>query len=70
MLLKQVIPDEHPCGALERLNDLTIIMRGRSMSEPVMGVGCRPPALRKFALLATALSLLGFAALSAPVTGG
>ncbi|MCW8278903.1 hypothetical protein IMF27_28120 [Pseudomonas sp. PCH199] len=30
------------------------------MSEPVMGVGiCRPPALRKFALLATALSLLG-----------
>jgi photosystem II stability/assembly factor-like uncharacterized protein len=38
------------------------------MSEPVMGVGiCRPPALRKFALLATALSLLGCAALSAPV---
>ena len=37
------------------------------MSEPVMGVGiCRPPALRKFALLATALSLLGCAALSAP----
>jgi photosystem II stability/assembly factor-like uncharacterized protein len=33
-----------------------------------MGVGiCRPPALRKFALLATALSLLGCAALSAPV---
>jgi photosystem II stability/assembly factor-like uncharacterized protein len=32
-----------------------------------MGVGiCRPPALRKFALLATALSLLGCAALSAP----
>jgi len=38
------------------------------MSEPVMGVGiCRPPALRKFALLATALSLLGSAMLSAPV---
>src|SRR5471032_1709613 len=38
------------------------------MSEPVMGVGiCRPPALRKFALLATALSLLGCAVLSAPV---
>ncbi|MFW0756937.1 WD40/YVTN/BNR-like repeat-containing protein [Pseudomonas sp. H11T01] len=38
------------------------------MSEPVMGVGfCRPPALRRFALLATALSLLGVAALSAPV---
>ena len=38
------------------------------MSEPVMGVGtCRPPALRKFALLATALSLLGCAMLSAPV---
>lgn len=38
------------------------------MSEPVMGVGiCRPPALRKFALLATALSLLGCAALLAPV---
>ncbi|WP_458368418.1 WD40/YVTN/BNR-like repeat-containing protein [Pseudomonas mandelii] len=37
------------------------------MSEPVMGVGiCRPPALRKFALLATALSLLGCAVLSAP----
>ncbi|EJM92027.1 putative photosystem II stability/assembly factor-like protein [Pseudomonas sp. GM74] len=37
------------------------------MSEPVMGVGiCRPPALRKFALLATALSLLGSAMLSAP----
>ncbi|TPG74288.1 WD40/YVTN/BNR-like repeat-containing protein [Pseudomonas arsenicoxydans] len=37
------------------------------MSEPVMGVGiCRPPALRKFALLATALSLLGCAAWSAP----
>lgn len=36
------------------------------MSEPVMGVGiCRPPALRKFALLATALSLLGSAMLSA-----
>jgi photosystem II stability/assembly factor-like uncharacterized protein len=32
-----------------------------------MGVGiCRPPALRKFALLATALSLLGSAMLSAP----
>ncbi|AHZ67738.1 BNR repeat-containing glycosyl hydrolase [Pseudomonas mandelii JR-1] len=32
-----------------------------------MGVGiCRPPALRKFALLATALSLLGCAVLSAP----
>ncbi|VVN76240.1 WD40/YVTN/BNR-like repeat-containing protein [Pseudomonas fluorescens] len=38
------------------------------MSEPVMGVGfCRPPALRRFALLATALSLLGVAVLSAPV---
>ncbi|POA35662.1 MULTISPECIES: YCF48-related protein [unclassified Pseudomonas] len=38
------------------------------MSEPVMGVGlCRPPALRRFALLATALSLLGSAVLSAPV---
>ena len=38
------------------------------MSEPVMGVGiCRPPALRKLALLATALSLLGSAMLSAPV---
>ncbi|MDN4543757.1 YCF48-related protein [Pseudomonas sp. C32] len=38
------------------------------MSEPVMGVGiCRPPALRKIALLATALSLLGSAMLSAPV---
>jgi photosystem II stability/assembly factor-like uncharacterized protein len=38
------------------------------MSEPVMGVGtCRPPALRKIALLATALSLLGCAVLSAPV---
>jgi len=38
------------------------------MSEPVMGVGiCRPPALRKFALLATALSLLGCAVLSATV---
>lgn len=38
------------------------------MSEPVMGVGCcRPPALRRFALLATALSLLGVAALSVPV---
>ena len=38
------------------------------MSEPVMGVVfCRPPALRRFALLATALSLLGVAALSAPV---
>ncbi|HCS44543.1 MAG TPA: hypothetical protein DIW52_17235 [Pseudomonas sp.] len=38
------------------------------MSEPVMGVGiCRPPALRKFALLATALSLLSCAVLSAPV---
>ncbi|WP_282411565.1 YCF48-related protein [Pseudomonas sp. PS02303] len=37
------------------------------MSEPVMGVGiCRPPALRKFALLATALSLLGCAVLPAP----
>jgi photosystem II stability/assembly factor-like uncharacterized protein len=33
-----------------------------------MGVGsCRPPALRKFALLATALSLLSCAVLSAPV---
>jgi photosystem II stability/assembly factor-like uncharacterized protein len=33
-----------------------------------MGVGiCRPPALRKIALLATALSLLGCAVLSAPV---
>ncbi|MEX3777029.1 WD40/YVTN/BNR-like repeat-containing protein [Pseudomonas sp. MYb118] len=38
------------------------------MSEPVMGVGtCRPLALRKFALLATALSLLGSAVGSAPV---
>ncbi|MGF6129156.1 photosystem II stability/assembly factor-like uncharacterized protein [Pseudomonas frederiksbergensis] len=38
------------------------------MSEPVMGVGiCRPPALRKYALLATALSLLGCAVFSAPV---
>ncbi|WP_433740716.1 WD40/YVTN/BNR-like repeat-containing protein [Pseudomonas putida] len=38
------------------------------MSEPVMGVGiCRPPAIRKFALLATALSLLGCAAWSASV---
>lgn len=38
------------------------------MSEPVMGVSiCRPPALRRFALLATALSLLGCAVLSAPV---
>ncbi|MHC8306028.1 WD40/YVTN/BNR-like repeat-containing protein [Pseudomonas sp. PB3P13] len=38
------------------------------MSEPVMGVGvCRPPALRRIALLATALSLLGCAVLSAPV---
>ena len=37
------------------------------MSEPVMGVGIgRPPAIRKFALLATALSLLGTALLSAP----
>ncbi len=37
------------------------------MSEPVMGVGiCRPPALRKLALLATALSLLGCAVWSAP----
>lgn len=37
------------------------------MSEPVMGVGiCRPPALRKIALLATALSLLGCAAWSMP----
>ena len=37
------------------------------MSEPVMGVGIgRPPALRRFALLATALSLLGSAVLSAP----
>ncbi|AWY38770.1 hypothetical protein DKY63_02140 [Pseudomonas putida] len=36
------------------------------MSEPVMGVGtCRPPALRKFALLATALSLLGCSVWSA-----
>ena len=36
------------------------------MSEPVMGVGiCRPPALRKFALLATALSLVGCAMWSA-----
>jgi photosystem II stability/assembly factor-like uncharacterized protein len=33
-----------------------------------MGVGiCRPPAIRKFALLATALSLLGCTVLSAPV---
>jgi photosystem II stability/assembly factor-like uncharacterized protein len=33
-----------------------------------MGVGiCRPPALRKIAMLATALSLLGSAMLSAPV---
>jgi photosystem II stability/assembly factor-like uncharacterized protein len=33
-----------------------------------MGVSiCRPPALRRFALLATALSLLGCAVLSAPV---
>ena len=38
------------------------------MSEPVMGVGiCRPPALRKFALLATALSLFGCAVASASV---
>jgi len=38
------------------------------MSEPVMGVVvCRPPALRRFALLATALSLLGSAVWSAPV---
>lgn len=38
------------------------------MSEPVMGVGiCRPPALRKFALLATALSLLGCAVWSTSV---
>ncbi|WP_045883490.1 WD40/YVTN/BNR-like repeat-containing protein [Pseudomonas chlororaphis] len=38
------------------------------MSEPVMGVGsCRPPALRRVALLATALSLLGAALLPAPV---
>lgn len=38
------------------------------MSEPVMGVGFyRPPALRRFALLATALSLLAVAAVSAPV---
>ncbi|WP_095079182.1 YCF48-related protein [Pseudomonas sp. Irchel s3h17] len=38
------------------------------MSEPVMGVGIgRPPVLRRFALLATALSLLGTAVLSAPV---
>jgi len=38
------------------------------MSEPVMGVGnCRPPALRKIALLATALSLLGCALWSVPV---
>ena len=37
------------------------------MSEPVMGVSiCRPPALRRFALLATALSLLGCTVLSAP----
>ncbi|QHD01341.1 hypothetical protein PspS04_13685 [Pseudomonas sp. S04] len=37
------------------------------MSEPVMGVGIgRPPAPRRFALLATALSLLGSAVLSAP----
>ncbi|MFY0731837.1 WD40/YVTN/BNR-like repeat-containing protein [Pseudomonas sp. NFX15] len=37
------------------------------MSVPVMGVGiCRPPALRKVALLATALSLLGSAMLSTP----
>ena len=38
------------------------------MSEPVMGVGIgRPPALRRFAMLATALSLLATAVLSAPV---
>ncbi|QQZ44547.1 hypothetical protein IF690_13805 [Pseudomonas sp. SK3(2021)] len=38
------------------------------MSEPVMGVSsCRPPALRRFALLATALSLLGAALLPAQV---
>ncbi|MGE7958690.1 WD40/YVTN/BNR-like repeat-containing protein [Pseudomonas sp. NPDC089530] len=38
------------------------------MSEPVMGVSsCRPPALRRLALLATALSLLGAALLPAPV---
>jgi photosystem II stability/assembly factor-like uncharacterized protein len=38
------------------------------MSEPVMGVVfCRPPVLRRFALLATALSLLGVVALAAPV---
>ncbi|AJO78323.1 hypothetical protein KTQ74_21865 [Pseudomonas chlororaphis] len=38
------------------------------MSEPVMGVGsCRPPVLRRVALLATALSLLGAALLPAPV---
>lgn len=38
------------------------------MSEPVMGVGIgRPPALRRFAMLATALSLLGTAVLSTPV---
>lgn len=38
------------------------------MSEPVMAVGrCRPPMLRRVALLASALSLLGSAVLSAPV---
>jgi photosystem II stability/assembly factor-like uncharacterized protein len=38
------------------------------MSEPVMGVVvCRPPALRKLALLATALSLLGVVMCSASV---
>ena len=38
------------------------------MSEPVMGVGIgRPPALRRFAMLATGLSLLATAVLSAPV---
>lgn len=37
------------------------------MSEPVMGLGfCRPKAVRRFALLAAALSLLGGAALSTP----
>ncbi|AHL33720.1 hypothetical protein CD58_12815 [Pseudomonas brassicacearum] len=38
------------------------------MNEPVMAVGrCRPPMLRKVALLAAVLSLLGSAVLSAPV---
>src|SRR3546814_4496740 len=52
----------------EGLNDLTIIMGERSMNEPVMAVGrCRPPVLRRVALLVSALSLLGSAMLSAPV---